>query len=351
MRYLPKIGGSSVVVLNAAEYADLTAHDVEVGLYYEARDAGRMLGGAPAGVEDATWALARAKEIIGFAPRTINFTADFDVTSVAQLRDPALRDEPPRPMTLMQQQAVDEYLDGATSVLGVMSDGRRRAWVYGEFSVIEHCVSTGKAGGGVQTVAWSGGQVSRYAALYQTGQQIVVNGVSCDVNMVRLSDWGQLGDNMPFDDADKAFLTTLFTDHRKWLSVVLGLDKLPDGEPKLFVGVLARFAGYLGGAGNRLFATGSPTPLPTTTHLDLVVQAVADAVAEVHGAQVNNQAVMLATLAALRLTTDLSQEDVERVAAAAGFDYPRVEAMIEHVVTTVRATTLTWPTDPPTPTP
>jgi hypothetical protein len=206
VRYLEKQGGSSVVVLSTAEYADYQARGVDVAVIYEARSAGRMLEGAPAGKSDATWALQKTRETTGSAPRVCYFAADVDVASLHSRRDATLFEASPRVLLSTQQAAVDAYLDAATAVLGMMPDGvRRKSWVYGEYSVVQHCVSTGKAGGGWQTIAWSGGQVSPYAALFQTGQQVTINGVAVDVNRVLAADgdWGQL------DYDDGGFLMNL----------------------------------------------------------------------------------------------------------------------------------------------
>ena len=152
--------------LTAVEAADMLAHGVAVALVYEDR-AGTALEGHARGEADARAALLDAHSC-GVTVRCIYMAVDVDVTSGEELA------------------AVDAYLAGAASVLG-----RDRVGVYGEFAVIEHCLSTGSAAYGWQTVAWSHSSVSTDAHLVQQLGQVSVSGVTCDVSQIKQQDFGQ----------------------------------------------------------------------------------------------------------------------------------------------------------------
>jgi len=164
LRYLKKRGSSSVHVLTAAEYADMKAHRIGVALIYEDTDSTRMAGGSSAGVTDADWALRQARAL-GITPRCIYFAADWDVQP-------------------SQYGAVSAYLNGAASVLG-----RAKVGFYGGYNAITHCGS--HASWRWQTMAWSGGRTAAGIHVRQRLQQTTVDGVSCDVNDLIASDYGQ----------------------------------------------------------------------------------------------------------------------------------------------------------------
>lgn len=169
--------------ITTAEYTDLTANGVGVGLVYE-NVAGDALNGRAAGVVAAQRALHWA-EVIGFPRnRPIYFACDTDVVTAAQF------------------DAVLEYLRGAGSVLG----GPARVGVYGEYDVMQRSADAGVAQWFWQTKAWSGGRVSGHAHLLQLVGAVRVDGIDCDRNEVHRPDWGQTGvqpeqeDNMPTAD-------------------------------------------------------------------------------------------------------------------------------------------------------
>jgi hypothetical protein len=163
--------------ITKSEYEDLTRNDVGVALVYENR-AGDANGGFSAGANAARAARADADSIGWPRDRPIYFAIDSDQ------------------VTSLDFQEVSGYLDGAASVLG---DGIERTGVYGEYDVIERNVGS-HARHGWQTVAWSGGRISKKAALYQRLGQIHIGGIQVDVNSILAADWGQHNaqeDDMP----------------------------------------------------------------------------------------------------------------------------------------------------------
>ncbi|MFD7847482.1 glycoside hydrolase domain-containing protein, partial [Nocardia sp. NPDC059764] len=125
------------------------------------------LDGYGAGVTDARAALAQMLRCGGRADRPIYFSADFDATP-------------------QQQVPIDAYLDGAASVLG-----RSNVGIYGGYWPVSRALDAGTATWAWQTVAWSGGRVDPRIAIYQNGEQVIVDGVECDVNQTDRIDFGQ----------------------------------------------------------------------------------------------------------------------------------------------------------------
>lgn len=119
--------------IDASELSDLTAHGIEVPIGFESY-AQRMLEGHAAGVTDANTAQAALAPAGLPTGMPIYFAADFDAT-------PA------------QQAAINDYLDGVASVIGLARTG-----IYGGFYVVERAAQAGKAKWFFQTYAWSGGQ-------------------------------------------------------------------------------------------------------------------------------------------------------------------------------------------------
>jgi len=165
LRYLKKTGSSGVHVLTSAEYADMKSHGVGVELVYEDKRPSRMLNGFNAGANDAVWAKSQAQAVGISSPRCIYFTADFDV-------QPG------------QYAPVRAYLDGAASVLGITVTG-----LYGGYKAIVNCGS--HASWLWQTSAWSGGLLADGAHVIQNLKQVVIGGITCDVNTLLTDDWGQ----------------------------------------------------------------------------------------------------------------------------------------------------------------
>lgn len=152
--------------LTPEELADLTAGGIEVVVIYESV-ADRMLDGYAAGQSDAHYAQGLLVGLGLPAAMPIYFTADFDATPG-------------------QQAAIDAYLDGATSVIGLA-----RVGVYGGYYVIERCVANQTAAWFWQTSAWSGGQVSVRNHLYQYAYDLEINGVACDRDLATQVNYGQ----------------------------------------------------------------------------------------------------------------------------------------------------------------
>jgi hypothetical protein len=160
-------------LLTPGEYRDLMAHGVAVVINWETF-AQRMRDGYQAGVADARQADAVARRVGHPLDRPIYFSADWDTTPADQV-------------------SIDDYLNGAASVLG-----RPRVGVYGSYYVCRRCLDNGTATWTWQTGAWSGGQREPRAHIYQRIGTVTVNGVPCDVNESLRPDFGQhLEDDMP----------------------------------------------------------------------------------------------------------------------------------------------------------
>lgn len=127
--------------------------------------ADRMLGGHAAGVADAQHGDAVSKAL-GMGGIPVYFACDFDAT-------PA------------QQVPVNDYLDGAASVIGV-----KRVGIYSGYYPGKRALDAGKATWLWQTTAWSGGQWDSRAHIRQQGE-ITVGNVRVDVDEAMASDYGQ----------------------------------------------------------------------------------------------------------------------------------------------------------------
>ncbi|MFI5780557.1 DUF1906 domain-containing protein [Nocardia sp. NPDC051570] len=167
VRYLSP-GGATLPdkLLTPEEAADLRAYGVSIVSNWETT-ATRMLDGYAAGVTDARAALDQVLRCGGRTDRPIYFSADFDATAE-------------------QQSAIDAYLDGAASVLGRANTG-----LYGGYWPVSRALDAGSARWAWQTTAWSGGKVEQRRQLSQTGGQVLVAGVVCDVNEAETEDFGQ----------------------------------------------------------------------------------------------------------------------------------------------------------------
>jgi Domain of unknown function (DUF1906) len=163
VRYVPYGGYSKG--LDRAELADLRAHGIAVALVWE-QVTSRALQGSAAGAADALTSQA-AVVSLGFPAGTpIYFAVDFDAT-------------------LAQQPAINQYLNGAASVIG-----KARVGVYGSYNVLCRCRSNGTAAWFWQTYAWSGGQIASYAHLYQYHNGVALNG-SVDLCRAMQTNYGQ----------------------------------------------------------------------------------------------------------------------------------------------------------------
>jgi len=141
-RYLSWLPNGKVI--DRAEFQNLLNQGIAVVLNWEyyADDAIRGSNHYSDGQVHAREA-ERQRIALGAPSCPLYFSADFDAT-------PA------------QQAAINSYLDGVASVIG-----RDRVGVYGSYYVIERTLGAGKATWGWQTYAWSGGNVSSKAHLYQ----------------------------------------------------------------------------------------------------------------------------------------------------------------------------------------
>ncbi|WP_405485966.1 DUF1906 domain-containing protein [Nocardia sp. NBC_00511] len=167
VRYLSD-GGPTLPgkLLTPAEADELRAHGVSIVSNWETT-AARMLDGYGAGVTDARTALAQVLRCGGRPDRPIYFSADFDATP-------------------QQQATINDYLNGAATVLGSANVG-----VYGGYWVVSRALDAGAANWAWQTVAWSGTNLEPRRSILQTGQQVIVDGVECDVNETDRVDFGQ----------------------------------------------------------------------------------------------------------------------------------------------------------------
>lgn len=165
----------------------------------------RALSGHPGGLADGQVASVMLRSLIaqvGYAPSTtlsIIAACDFDTNST-------------------QWPTIKSYYQGFTTGLAEFKSGD-----YGEADVIDQLASTVSVG--FQTYAWSGGRLSPHADLYQykNGQSLAGATVDFDriINASRLGAWWPpgysldsasetelTGDDMPLNDADKAWITT-----------------------------------------------------------------------------------------------------------------------------------------------
>lgn len=126
----------------------------------------RMKQGRAAGVADAQHADAVVKAL-GMPGLPVYFACDFDAAPG-------------------DQAAINNYLDGAASVIG-----RNRTGIYGGYYPVRRALDAGKAQFAWQTYAWSGGQWDSRAQLRQVKNGVKVGGASCDIDESRAADYGQ----------------------------------------------------------------------------------------------------------------------------------------------------------------
>ena len=153
--------------LTAAEYAEYRSIPVDVVLVWETT-ADRMLGGNPAGIEDAhaADALRTSIGVPGIPP--IYFACDFDATPGDQV-------------------AINDYLGAAASVIGLP-----RVGIYGGFWPVSRAFAAGKTTFGWQTFAWSGGQWEPRAQLRQVQNGVTVAGITVDIDHAVADNFGQV---------------------------------------------------------------------------------------------------------------------------------------------------------------
>ena len=151
--------------LTKAEADSYLAAGIQIVSNWEyATDA--ALKGFNQGVQDATEG-AKQQAACGGPKAPIIFSVDFDATEA-------------------QQAAINAYLQGAASVIGLARTG-----VYGGYYVVKRCLDAGVATFGWQTYAWSGGQWDQRAQLRQVDNGVNVGGADCDINQAMMANFGQ----------------------------------------------------------------------------------------------------------------------------------------------------------------
>ncbi len=151
--------------LTGAELADLRGHGLAVAVVHEGAAQG-ALAGFTQGAADAVDANNRLIGL-GLAGLPVYFAVDFAATAA-------------------QQGAIDAYLRGAASILGLP-----RVGVYGSYPVISRCRASGTATWFWQTYAWSAGQVDPRAHLYQYSNGQTINGGAVDFTRALQTEYGQ----------------------------------------------------------------------------------------------------------------------------------------------------------------
>ncbi|HEX3762398.1 MAG TPA: glycoside hydrolase domain-containing protein [Kofleriaceae bacterium] len=165
--------------LTASEARGLQAAGVDLVSNWE-NGASDALKGRARGASDATEALRQATAAGMPAGRPIYFSVDFDAQP-------------------SQQAALNDYFDGAASVLGVARTG-----AYGGIGPIGRLFDAGKIGFGWQTFAWSAGRWEPRAQLRQVKNGVTVAGGDCDVDQSQTDDFGQWGAvTIPVADVEK----------------------------------------------------------------------------------------------------------------------------------------------------
>lgn len=152
--------------LSPAEARELSAAGIWLVVVWETT-AQRALAGKAAGVSDATAAAAQAKACGMPDDRPIYFAVDWDASE-------------------SQQAAINAYLDGAASVLGVA-----RVGLYGGYWPVKRAFDAKKITYGWQTYAWSGGNWDPRAQLQQYSNDHTINRVGLDYDRAVKDDYGQ----------------------------------------------------------------------------------------------------------------------------------------------------------------
>jgi hypothetical protein len=185
VRYLTDGGtGLPGKLLLPAELTDYQVNNVKVCFMFETA-ADRALAGRIAGHDDARNGDLYLQSM-GLAGQVIYFAVDFDSTPE-------------------QQNILNEYLYGAATYLGL-----GRVGGYGGFWPISRALDAGAIFWAEQTVGWSGGNLDHRRHITQTGEQVIVNGIPCDVLTAEQADFGQYP---PPDGRTFVDFTTPWVDH------------------------------------------------------------------------------------------------------------------------------------------
>lgn len=182
-------GSSAWKCAARAEVKALKAAGIDIAAVYETT-ADMMLGGYAAGVKGAKAVKSSLTAVEAPANAFVYFACDTDTQDYA---------------------AVEAYLDGASSVLGVA-----RVGIYGSYDVCKQALAGGHASKAWQTRAWSHGKLLPSAALYQSENHSTAYGdlgFAYDINLVQAEDVGQWGYVMPTaepTDATKLWMCVIF---------------------------------------------------------------------------------------------------------------------------------------------
>ena len=164
IRYVSAAGNAKNIT--SSEVQALQAAGLGIIVVFEST-ANEMQNGYSAGVADANTAVTTATAAGAPANFFCYFACDFD----AQPSD---------------QTAINAYLDGAASVLGV-----QRVGFYGGYTPLKNVLDAGKAAKGWQTTAWSHGNIDPRISLYQYLYSQTSAGGSYDIDEGFGSDLGQ----------------------------------------------------------------------------------------------------------------------------------------------------------------
>lgn len=162
VRYLTGTGKA----LTAGEIKDYTAHNIAIAVVFESTAGRALTAGFAGGAADAK-ASETALKALGLGTLPVYFAVDRDTTSANYAN-------------------VDDYLNGAASVLG-----RERTGIYAEADLIDHCAKVKSASWFWQTYAWSGGRISPNAHLYQYRNGQIINGSKVDFTRALKLNYGQ----------------------------------------------------------------------------------------------------------------------------------------------------------------
>jgi Domain of unknown function (DUF1906)/Abnormal spindle-like microcephaly-assoc'd, ASPM-SPD-2-Hydin len=167
VRYVGGTTGSGKNI-SYSEAQAITAAGLEIVLVFEST-ASRIRDGYNAGVTDAGIAVSQANAAGAPPGFFCYFACDYD----APLED---------------QTRINDYLDGASSVLG-----RSRVGIYGGYWPVKRALDSEKASKAWQTYAWSGGNKDPRVSIYQYLNGQTVAGATVDLNYGYGADYGQWG--------------------------------------------------------------------------------------------------------------------------------------------------------------
>jgi LysM repeat protein len=181
-RYInPGGGGLPQKQLLAPEFIDLCRNGIQTVFNYET-DATFTL--EDNGATDAQWALAYVQGLLSaaaaagiptswYAQPVVYFSADFDEAQ-------------------SQDQTVENYLNGAKSVLGVNGLGKSCAGLYGSYYLCQRAQAAGAVDYLWQTEAWSGGNIVSTVDIMQRNDAGYrqIDGVQADIDEQHSDDIG-----------------------------------------------------------------------------------------------------------------------------------------------------------------